>query len=320
MIVRNKQVNVRRGERVTLRCEAEGDQPLDISWRAKNNRIEQKYDVRYNIKNSPLSRGVVSELTIMQTVLSDRGEYSCVANNAYGHDHAIIHLQVQEPPRFPRNLHVTELGSRSVLLSWSPGDVDPNSSKPSFSESQPISNYILQFKEAQDVWHENNNQKIISGDKTVALIQNLKPATSYHFRIYAENHLGTSAPSDILHIQTDGEVPSGPPLKVTVEPLGPQQLLVTWRPPDRELWNGELLGYTIGYHRLGNVEKNYNYTRVGIPGGEGVHDFRLTGLGKYTQYSVTVQAFNAKGDGPASEAVLAHTLEDGKSLNFIFLS
>lgn len=50
---------------------------------------------------------------------------------------------------------------------------------------------------------------------------------------------------------TDGEVPGAPPMKVSVEPLGPQQLLVTWRPPEREFWNGEILGYTIGYHKQG---------------------------------------------------------------------
>lgn len=31
VIVRNKQVSVRRGERITLRCEADGDKPLDVS-------------------------------------------------------------------------------------------------------------------------------------------------------------------------------------------------------------------------------------------------------------------------------------------------
>lgn len=52
-------------------------------------------------------------------------------------------------------------------------------------------------------------------------------------------------------VQTDGEVPGGPPQHVSVEPLGPQQLKITWQPPDRSLWNGELLGYTIGYTNLG---------------------------------------------------------------------
>lgn len=52
----------------------------------------------------------------------------------------------------------------------------------------------------KDVWHEHNTQKLVDGDNTVALVSSLKPATTYHFRVLAENHLGTSAPSDILHV------------------------------------------------------------------------------------------------------------------------
>lgn len=56
-----------------------------------------------------------------------------------------------------------------------------------------------------------------------------------------------------------------------------------------------------------------NTTRVGITGnGDGSHDYRLTGLRKYTQYSIVVKAFNSKGDGPGSDPVMAHTLEDGE--------
>ena len=52
----------------------------------------------------------------------------------------------------------------------------------------------------KDVWHEHNSQKLVAGDNTVARVSPLKPATTYHFRVLAENHLGTSAPSDILHV------------------------------------------------------------------------------------------------------------------------
>lgn len=197
--VRNKKVSVRRGDRISLRCESDGDQPLEVSWRAKGNRIDPTYDVRYQLKNSPLQKGIISELTIVQTTLNDRGEYSCVATNAYGHDHAALHLQVQEPPNFPKNLQVTELGSRSIVLSWQPNEQDIHSNH--FGDALPISNYILQFKEAQDVWHDHNNQKLLPGDKTTAVISQLKPSTSYHLRLYAENHLGKSAPSDILHVK-----------------------------------------------------------------------------------------------------------------------
>jgi Down syndrome cell adhesion molecule len=307
VIVRNKQVSVRRSERITLRCEADGDKPLDITWRFKNGAIIGKsYDNRYEIKKNDLSKGAISELTILQSALTDRGEYTCVATNTFGHDHSVVHLQVQEPPSPPQNLHVTELNSRSVTLLWAGQD---KYDTVGYADSQPVTRFVLQFKESQDVWEEYN-KKIISGDKTSAQVPNLKPATNYHFRLFAENNLGTSLPSDILHIQTDGETPNASPLKVNMEPIGPTQLLVTWRPPERENWNGEILGYAIGYRKADEPDHAYNYSRIGSSSGEGAHEFRLTGLEKYTAYNVIVLAFNAKGDGPPTKAMLAHTLED----------
>ena len=30
-----------------LRCEADGDQPMDVTWKAKGSRIESDYEMRY---------------------------------------------------------------------------------------------------------------------------------------------------------------------------------------------------------------------------------------------------------------------------------
>ena len=57
-------------------------------------------------------------------------------------------------------------------------------------------------------------------------------------------------------------------------------------------------------------EGPYNFTRIGA--GMVNSEVRLSGLEKFAKYSVTVQAFNAKGDGPTSDAVITQTLEDGK--------
>jgi hypothetical protein len=37
----------RKGETVHLRCEADGDQPMDVTWKAKGSRIESNYEMRY---------------------------------------------------------------------------------------------------------------------------------------------------------------------------------------------------------------------------------------------------------------------------------
>ena len=100
---------------------------------------------RYTVENSPTPDGLVSELRISQAGHADRGEYVCVARNAYGHDRVTIHLLVQEPPNFPRNLHVAELGSRAITLAWSP----PSSVADTMHPDSPIAKYVVQYKEAQ---------------------------------------------------------------------------------------------------------------------------------------------------------------------------
>lgn len=116
---------------------------------------------RYILENNSTPRGMTSELRITKAGHEDRGEYVCVASNAYGIDKASIHLLVQEPPNFPRNLHVAELKSRSILLSWS----SPSSDSDSFNPDSPITNYIIQYKEADgmlsiNILHNNNNKYI----------------------------------------------------------------------------------------------------------------------------------------------------------------
>ncbi|XP_021922497.1 Down syndrome cell adhesion molecule-like protein Dscam2 isoform X2 [Zootermopsis nevadensis] len=299
--VRSRQERARKGETVHLRCEADGDQPMDVTWKAKGSPIESDYEMRYTVKTTSLSHGSLSKLTIMDVLPVDRGDFICIASNLYGQDRATIQLIVQEPPNFPRNLHVAEQTGRSVLLSWSPGA----------ESDSPVTSYILQYKEASDVWHEHNPQLSVAGDRSVVLVAGLHPATTYHFRLYAENALGTSSPSDTLHVMTESEIPGGPPRQVSVEAASPQELHVTWQPPEQQLWNGELLGYKIGFRKIGpgpEDEGPYNFTRIGA--GIIDNEVRLSGLEKFTKYSVTVQAFNSRGDGPASDAVIIQTLED----------
>ncbi|KAH8391710.1 hypothetical protein KR009_001715, partial [Drosophila setifemur] len=166
-----------------------------------------------------------------------------------------------------------------------------------------------------DAWNNDINKKYLPGDRTTAQLGSLKPAQAYHIRLYAENHLGISAPSDELFLIMDSEAPSAPPQDVTAEPLGPQQLFMTWRAPPRDTWNGDLLGYTITYTKYSTSNAVRNHTRVNSLQADGLNDFRLIGLDKYMQYEITISAYNRKGEGPPSEVALAHTLEDVPSVS-----
>lgn len=82
-------------------------------------------------------------------------------------------------------------------------------------------------------------------------ITDLKPSTTYYFRVTALNQLGASSPSHPVSATTEPEVPSGPPRNLAVTAVGPYALHATWDPPDPDDCNGQILGYYLGYVQLG---------------------------------------------------------------------
>lgn len=65
---------------------------------------------------------------------------------------------------------------------------------------------------------------------------------------------------------------------------------MTWEPPARETWNGNLLGYRVGYQEItdNNVQQQYTFKSVEVRqhfGGEAI----IQGLSKYTTYNIVVQ-------------------------------
>lgn len=143
------------------------------------------------------------------------------------------------------------------------------------------------------------------------MIENLKPATKYAFRVIAEGPAGQSVPSQVLVIKTEPQRPAGPPLNLSARPTSSTEILVSWSPPLVELRHGEIQGYNIGYKSSLSTQSNYNFSSILGDGESGTGEFLLSGLLKYTRYIIVVQAFNQVGPGPLSEPVTAQTLEDG---------
>jgi hypothetical protein len=79
-----------------------------------------------------------------------------------------------------------------------------------------------------------------------AVVEDLKPATRYAFRVVAEGPAGLSEPSPELTVRTEPQRPAGPPLGVAVRPVSSTELLVTWSPPLAELRHGDIQGYNVG--------------------------------------------------------------------------
>ncbi|XP_055691014.1 cell adhesion molecule Dscam2 isoform X2 [Lutzomyia longipalpis] len=294
----SRMVTVKKGDTAVLQCEVNGDKPINVVWlRAGKHELNPSTNYRVAVKQDATPDGISAEAQITNVDSSDSGPYFCQASNLYGRDQQLVQLQVQEPPQAPTALEALMVSSRSVNLKWSPRGND----------GAEVTKYIVEYHEVDRPWQ---TVELSDPPQFTALIESLKPATRYTFRVIAEGTAGRSSPSQELTIKTEPQRPAGPPLNLSARPLSSTEILVTWTPPLAELRNGEIQGYNIGYKSSLSSSTVFNFTSVSGDGEDGTGELLLNNLAKYTRYTLVVQAFNQVGPGPLSEPTSAQTLED----------
>lgn len=95
------------------------------------------------------------------------------------------------------------------------------------------------------------------------------------------------------------------PRNLKLGPISNSSLRLTWQAPDKSKWDGELLGYQIGYGKAQGL-----YSRTAEPSfdeslcTEENCSFELKNLDAFTEYSVGINAFNSGGAiGPRGDIV-----------------
>uniref|UniRef100_A0A336M1C8 CSON009678 protein n=1 Tax=Culicoides sonorensis TaxID=179676 RepID=A0A336M1C8_CULSO len=290
--------NAPQRDTAILQCEVNGDKPINVVWlRGGKHELTPSTNYRVSIKQDATPEGIAAEAQIANVDSSDSGSYFCQAQNLYGRDQQLVHLIVQEPPQAPSALEASMITSRSVSLKWQPRGGD----------AAEVTKYIVEYREIDRQWHT-----IELGDppKYNVNIEDLKPATRYAFRVVAEGPAGRSTPSQELVIRTEMQRPAGPPLNINARPISSTEIQVTWLPPLAELRHGDIQGYNVGFKAITSGQTNYNFTSTAGDGEDGTGELILTGLLKYTRYTIVAQAFNQIGPGPLSEPVTAQTMED----------
>ena len=102
-------------------------------------------------------------------------------------------------------------------------------------------------------------------------------------------------------------VPNAPPPNVKGKTVTSTEIFVQWDEVPAEAQNGPIVNYTVTYTELPNH---------GSPTAEVViapkRNATLTGLKKFTSYSITVFASTAEGGGNRSDPIIVITDEDSK--------
>ncbi|XP_054719282.1 hemicentin-1-like [Uloborus diversus] len=288
--------NVRRGETATLKCEAVGDKPLSITWTKDKAEIDFKKHTRLEKFDRDVEKGLSSELIIRTADRKDGALYGCLAKNEYGTDERNIKLLVIEVPAKPIDVKLKEVWSRTASIMW----------YAPYTGNSPITKYIVQY------WRDRGGphrllEETVPNSQTTVLLKNLQPGTPYAVTVLGENEIGQGQPSDILKFVTGEEEPSGPPTDVWIESKSSSSILVTWKAPPRELWNGELRGYYVGY-KVDGSSPSYFFKTVDNAVNDS-QEYLLTNLMKSTKYNIVVKAYNSAGTGPPSQDLVAKTLD-----------
>merc|ERR1719233_1871573 len=162
----------------------------------------------------------------------------------------------------------------------------------------------MEFKPTKGTWQKDVDRVLAGVDERIGVVFSLLPGQSYHLRIVAENDIGFSAPSDTITVQTSEEAPSGPPVDCRVSTVDPYTLRFEWKPPLKDHWNGDILGYYVGYKKTNKGDdKPYIFETVEFIKEYAKHSITISNLESRTEYVIVVQAFNKIGQGPMSKEV-----------------
>uniref|UniRef100_A0A8C1RVB2 protein-tyrosine-phosphatase n=1 Tax=Cyprinus carpio TaxID=7962 RepID=A0A8C1RVB2_CYPCA len=210
-----------------------------------------------------------------------------------------ITVQTPQTQSIPPPQEVTCLSpsSTSLLLSWAPPLTDENAGITGYSIR-----YVAVEREKDPV------QRIadIPSNCFRYRIEGLKKGTLYSVTVAAHTDTGQGPESLPILIRTEEDVPSAPPQSVDVVVLNATSARVSWKPPVAERQHGKIRGYQVTYARRTAGERTVS-PRIRELLLRDPQDLILTDLWPNTEYSVTVAAFNSKGDGARSKPTVIRT-------------
>ncbi|KAE8748711.1 hypothetical protein FOCC_FOCC004514 [Frankliniella occidentalis] len=300
----SRMVSVKKGETAVLQCDISGDRPISVVWLHGGMELTPATNYRVSVKEDPRRDGLSAELQLASSESGDSGAYHCQAKNQFGVDKQLVQLQVQEPPPKPVGLQAALVSSQSINLQWQ------HSGAP--GQDMESLRFIVEYRQQQQgAGAAAQWQRLDVRGQHAAVISDLRPATRYAVRVVAEGAAGRSEPSAELTLRTEPQRPAGAPLGVTARAVSSTTVLLTWSAPAPELRHGDVTSYNVGFKEEGG-QTSYNMTSVPAMSGDTDDDgeLTLTGLLKFTRYSIVVQAVNVVGAGPMSDSISVSTLED----------
>ena len=208
----------------------------------------------------------------------------------------------REAPHAPSapQISPSQVQDREITFNWNPGN----------DGYGPLRYYSVQYSENNGGWQTVSEQ--IDPLLSSYTVRDLKPFSSYKFRIQAVNDMGPSGWSKESNLtQTLPSAPSSAVEDVKVTPITRTNVHLSWVPLKKDDFNGdaETGGYIVEYRELTDFPSPlHSYPRVTL---KGVHtkEVVLEDLTIGKNYEIIVIPFNSQGSGPGSRPVSVYVGE-----------
>ncbi|XP_012142211.2 sidekick cell adhesion molecule isoform X7 [Megachile rotundata] len=290
------------GYTAELQCKVSNDPSVlyDIAWFHNSQVINTQASQRVKMRSD-------GTLEIVAVRASDVGEYMCSVVSPGGNETRSARLSVIELPFAPINVmadRVERISPRTINVSWVPG----------FDGNSPTKKFIVQRREVSDLgpipdsalnWITECDN--VSAQSRWVLLNNLKAAAAYQFRVSAENSVGEGPPSDPSNVVAlPQEPPSGPPVGFVGSARSSSEIITQWQLPLEEYRNGHILGYVLRYRLYGYNDSPWTIQNIT---NEAQRNYLITDLITWKDYIVQIAAYNDKGVGVFTEGLKIKTKE-----------
>ncbi|KAM3618749.1 uncharacterized protein V6R79_024484 [Siganus canaliculatus] len=203
------------------------------------------------------------------------------------------------PDRNPENIKIQGHLPHQMDISWEPLlPVEHNG---------PGLEYKVSYRKLgmEDVWKEH----LVKRHSFV--VRNTSTFVPYEVKIQSRNSHGWGPEPKVVTGYSGEDVPTAAPRDVAVEVFNTTVLRVSWTPVPPTTVRGHLGGYNVHWLRkrsLLNPNKILDERHSMSFPGKRTHTI-VPGLEPFSEYRLTVNVFNKKGNGPSSDPVVFSTPE-----------
>ncbi len=178
-------------------------------------------------------------LTIASVTKEDQGDYSCVASNGVGNTRENFRISVLGVPGAPTILNAAAVTGDSITVYWSVG-----------GDASDTTHYQLQYKlSAGTSWTTFLDRIEAAISPQSSTVYGLEESSSYQFRIFAKNSLGTSASSNVVDASTPSVTGPSAPRNFKILSFNATAVTLQWEIPVQR--NGPVEVYTVEYRKTG---------------------------------------------------------------------